>query len=95
MEQVDGLAARKTRFVEIGPLFSIRKDLYNIILPFDEAVGMGWALDFVWPCVIEDVGLNMGIVDAFPVEHKMRAPVTNYRHDKAVEEMNAYLHVHP
>ena len=91
VEQVDGLAARKTRFVEIGPLFSIRKDLYKFILPFDENAGMGWGLDFIWPSVIEDVGLNMGIVDAFPIEHKMRAPVINYSHKKTEDEMNAYL----
>ena len=91
VEQLDGLLARKTRFVEIGPLFSIRKDLYSYLIPFDEDTGMGWGLDAVWPCIVEDAGLTMGIVDAFPVEHKMRPPVINYSHSEAEEEMNRYL----
>jgi hypothetical protein len=91
VEQLDGLLARKTRFVEIGPLFSIRKDLYPYLIPFDEDAGMGWGLDSVWPCIVEEAGLSMGIVDAFPVEHKMRPPLFNYSRKEAEEEMNRCL----
>jgi hypothetical protein len=91
VEQLNGLTARKTRFVEIGPLFSIRKDLYKQMLPFDEKSGMGWGYDFVWPCIIEDLDKNMGIVDAFPVEHKMRKPVINYNYEIVTKKMNEYL----
>ena len=34
--QLQGILARETRFVEIGPLFSIRADTQHILLPFDE-----------------------------------------------------------
>ncbi len=91
VEQMTGLTARQTRFVEIGPLFSIRKDIYADIFPFDETSPMGWGYDFVWPCVIERLGLRMGIVDAAPVDHSMRKPVKNYSYEEARSSMERYL----
>jgi hypothetical protein len=78
VEQLDGLVARRTRFVEIGPLFSIRSDAARLLTPFDELSPMGWGYDAVWPVVMEQAGLRMGIVDATPVVHKMRKPVDEY-----------------
>jgi hypothetical protein len=95
VEQFDGLLARRTRFVEIGPLFSVRKDIYSVMFPFDESSYMGWGYDFVWPCLIEKKGLHMGIVDATPVEHSMRAPVNNYNYDDADRSQSAYMSKHP
>lgn len=91
VEQLDGLIARKTRFVEIGPVFSIRNDLFKHLLPFDEENGMGWGYDFVWPCIVENLGMNMGIVDALPVEHKLRPPVTHYNHKEADNDLEKYI----
>jgi len=91
VEQLDGLKARRTRFVEIGPVFSIRKDAFSLLLPFNEASSMGWGYDFVWPCLIEDRGLKMGIIDATPVEHTMRKPVQHYDYNNANEIMKDYL----
>ncbi len=91
VEQMTGLEARRTLFVEIGPLFSVRKDIYADIFPFDETSPMGWGYDFVWPCVIERRGLRMGIVDAVPVDHSMRKPVKNYSYDEARAHMEIYL----
>ena len=91
VEQLDGLEARRTRFVEIGPLFSVRKDIYPVIFPFDESAHMGWGYDFVWPCIIEKMGLRMGIVDSTPVEHSMRAPVKNYNYDDADRSQADYM----
>lgn len=91
VEQLDGLSARRTRFVEIGPLFSVRKDIFSVIFPFDESTYMGWGYDFVWPCVIEKMGLRMGIIDAVPVDHSLRKPVKNYNYDEAKHSMEKYL----
>lgn len=91
VEKFDGLIARRTRFVEIGPVISIRKDAFNIILPFDEESYMGWGYDFVWPCLIENAGLKMGIIDAVAVEHSIRKPVRNYNYDDANNSMIKYL----
>jgi hypothetical protein len=76
--QMEGLDARLTRFVEIGPLFSARRDALPLLLPFDEASPMGWGYDFVWPVVMEAAGLRMGIVDATPVAHDLRPPALHY-----------------
>ncbi len=95
VEQLDGLKARRTRFVEIGPLISIRRDVYSILLPFDESSHMGWGYDFVWPYLIEKMGLRMGIVDATPVDHSMRKPVRNYNYDEANNSMKDYLARNP
>lgn len=91
VEQLDGLKARRTHFVEIGPVFSIRKDAFPFLLLFNESSPMGWGYDFVWPCLIEDRGLRMGIIDATPVEHSIRKPVQNYDYDDADKLMKDYL----
>jgi len=95
VEQLDGLDARRTRFVEIGPVFSIRRDAMALVLPFDEASPMGWGYDFVWPVVLEEVGKHIGIVDATPVAHDLRKPVALYDHGSANAAMKAYLASRP
>lgn len=90
-EQSDGLLARETRFVEIGPLSSIRADMMRLIAPFDESAPMGWGLDFVWPCIAEQHGLHIGIVDATPVDHSMRPPVSSYNASGTRERMRVFL----
>jgi glycosyltransferase involved in cell wall biosynthesis/uncharacterized coiled-coil protein SlyX len=95
VEQFEGLKARRTRFVEIGPVVSIRRDAYPVLLPFDETAHMGWGYDFVWPYLIGQAGLRMGIIDATPVEHSMRKPVRNYNYDEANSAMHKYLSMTP
>lgn len=91
VEQLDGLDARRTRFVEIGPLFSVARKAYRYLLPFDESSPMGWGYDYVWPVVMEETGLRMGIVDATPVAHRLRKPVSNYSFQEARAAMRAFL----
>jgi hypothetical protein len=93
--QLQGIQARETRFVEIGPLFSMRADALQVLTPFDEASPMGWGYDFVWPVVMAGAGLRMGIVDALPVAHDLRKPVSSYSHDVASAGMAALLARHP
>jgi hypothetical protein len=91
VEQLSGLDARRTRYIENGPLFSVRRDVYPLIFPFNESTYMGWGYDFVWPLLIEKVNKRMGIVDATPVEHSMRKPATHYSYNKAKNTMEQYL----
>jgi hypothetical protein len=93
--QMPGLSARRTRFVEIGPLIAIRRDAVPLLLPFGVDCGMGWGLDFIWPGIIERAGLRMGIIDAVPVAHRMRKPVTGYDHEGASRAMFHLLAAHP
>jgi hypothetical protein len=95
VEQLDGLDARRTRFVEIGPIFSVRRDALPGIVPFDPTSPMGWGYDFAWPMVMAEARLEMGIVDATPVAHTLRPPVVNYDHGTADRAMRAYLATRP
>ena len=95
VEQLNGLSARQTRFVEIGPLFSIRADAVPALVPFDEASPMGWGYDFVWPLTMERAGLKLGIVDRTPVVHSFRKPVAHYDHGIADGAMQRYLDARP
>ncbi len=93
--QNNSLLARETRFVEIGPLVSIRRDAQNIILPIDEESPMGWGLDYVWPALILENKQKMGIIDCVPVAHTLRETGKSYDTDKAKEEMNKFLALKP
>lgn len=91
VEQLDGIEARWTRFVEIGPLFSLHRRAFDLYLPFDETSPMGWGNDFVWPIVAERNHLKMGIIDAVPVAHNLRKPVAYYDYETNRKAMARYL----
>lgn len=95
VEMVDGLDARRTRFVEIGPVVSLRRDAAALLLPFDDACGMGWGLDLLWPVAIESAQLKMGIIDATPVAHALRPAAKSYGMEEALAHMQAYLQDKP
>lgn len=86
-----GSIARETRFVEIGPLFSMEKAIYSDLLPFDESSPMGWGYDFVWPVIIIKKGLTMGIIDGVPVNHSIRPNRILYSGSMVEAQMNEYL----
>ena len=52
-----GLTARRTRFVEIGPVTAIRADAFDVLLPFPD-LQMGWGLDAHWAAVAEGAALE-------------------------------------
>lgn len=89
--QLLGVEARRTRFVEIGPLFSVRRDIFPSLLPFDEEAPMGWGLDFVWPVLLEQQQAHMGIVDLTPLRHALRKPVALYDYDETAAAMRDFL----
>lgn len=89
--EIPGLIARRTSFVEIGPVIAMSRDAARILLPFDETTEMGWGLDYVWPVLISRAGLAMGIIDAVPIAHRMRPPAATYSGDAARAEQRALL----
>ncbi len=93
VRRLPGLTARRTRFVEIGPVTCVRRDAFPLILPFDKD-GMGWGLDFVWPARIERAGLRMGIIDAVPIAHRIRKPADYYSDTEARIAMSYVLARH-
>jgi len=60
--------ARRTSFVEIGPLFVVGPGWRNRIVPFPEERGMGWGLELEWHDLHRE-GCVLGIVDAVRVRH--------------------------
>ncbi len=82
-----GLTARRTNFVEIGPVVCMRRDAARLLMPFGETSGMGWGLDFVWPRILGGAGLRLGIIDATPIAHRFRPPAIGYDTTKAHREM--------
>ena len=63
-----GLTARRTRFVEIGPVTAIRADAFDALLPFPD-LQMGWGLDAYWSALAAEHGWKLGVIDAVPVRH--------------------------
>ena len=93
---VDNTAhARSTRFVEIGPLFCVNRKIFEYVFPFDPISEMGWGLDFIWPALIEKLGLKMGIVDAVPLDHSLRRPGQGYKTKVARQQMELLLQKYP
>jgi len=89
--QQRGVLARRTLFVEIGPVVSFARSAYDLLLPFDETNPMGWGFENVWAHKLREAGLSEGIVDAVPADHSVRAPVANYRWADAVADRERYL----
>ena len=85
------LIARRTRFVEIGPLFCLQRALFDALLPFDEASPMGWGYDFVWPLQVAAAGGTMGVIDATPVDHSLRGRGEAYAWEHERAAMSDYL----
>jgi hypothetical protein len=95
VEQQQGVVARQTRFVEIGPLVSFHQSVYDRVFPFDLTSPMGWGYENVWAFRLMERGLKMGIIDALAVEHNLRKPVANYSWHEADAARTAYLARHP
>lgn len=95
VSQLLGVESRETNFVEIGPLCTLHRSAYPILLPLNEEPPMGWGLDFVWPVQCHHHGLRLGIVDACPIDHSFRKPVSYYNYDEAQAGMQAFFAEYP
>jgi len=84
-----GLMARRTRFVEIGPLTALHAEAYTALLPFPE-LQMGWGLDAFWSAQAERAGLPLGIVDVTPLRH-LRPVASAYPRAAAIAEAESFL----
>ena len=89
--QVVNTEVRETRFVEVGPVFSLDRRAISLLTPFDEAWPMGWGLDVAWSRQIAQAKLHMGIIDATPVVHNFRKSAAHYDWRETDEAMKALL----
>lgn len=60
--------ARRTTFVESGPLFAVGPRFRHRILPLPEHRGMGWGVEIDWHDLLAD-GCRLGVVDSVQIEH--------------------------
>ncbi|HTE62908.1 MAG TPA: hypothetical protein VK631_21315, partial [Solirubrobacteraceae bacterium] len=84
-----GVLARRTRFVEIGPVTALRADAFPVLLPFP-ALEMGWGLDTHWSAAAAAAGLPLGVVDVTPIRH-LRPIATSYPRAAAEQEAARFL----
>ena len=64
--------ARRTDFVEIGPVTIFSRRAAAELTPFPE-LRFGWGLDNHWGALARERGWRLGILDALPVRHECAA----------------------
>ena len=84
-----GSLARKTRFVEIGPVTAIHRRAFEHLLPFPES-RWGYGIDALWSEKLLEKGLSAGVVDAATIRH-LRPVANGYSINEAREEGAALL----
>lgn len=82
---------RETSFVEIGPLTAFSRTAAAELLPFPEGLGMGWGLDVHWSALAQANGWRIGVVDATPVAHTLRATASDYPRSEAASGARKFL----
>jgi hypothetical protein len=82
--------ARRTNFVEIGPVTGFGRRAASDCLP-PPPLAMGWGLDLHWSAVAEERGWKLGIVDALPVRHEWRPVGGSYSSADATAEAQRFL----
>ena len=82
--------ARRTAFVEIGPVTAFSRRAATELLPFPE-LRFGWALDNHWGALARERGWRLGILDALAVRHETQPVASSYAHADAVAEARSFL----
>ena len=93
--RVPGALARETTFVEIGPVTAFARPTFGTLLPFPTGLRMGWGLDAHWSALAAEHGWPIGVVDATPVGHTLRAVAASYPRAEAIAEAQAFLDGRP
>ena len=82
--------ARRTEYVEIGPVTAFSRPVAAELLPFPE-LRFGWGLDNHWGALARERGWSLGVVDALPVRHETRPVAAGYPHAEAIAEARSFL----
>ena len=83
------VVARRTHFVEIGPVIVMSPLAQSKLLPFPTA-WMGWGVEMLWSRASLNGEIHLGIVDAVTVEH-LHPPGIRYDIDAARDEQEHFL----
>lgn len=82
--------ARRTDYVEIGPVTIFSRRAAAELTPFPE-LRFGWGLDNHWGALAREHGWQLGILDALPVRHEAQKVASTYTHAEAIEEGRRFL----
>ena len=82
--------ARRTQYVEIGPVTAFAGPVAAELMPFPE-LRFGWGLDNHWGALARERGWRLGVVDSLPVRHETRAVASSYTHAEAIAEARSFL----
>ena len=88
--RVGATIARETAFVEIGPVTAFARPTFEVLLPFPP-LRAGWGLDAHWSAVAAQRKWRIGIIDATPIEHRLRPVAAAYDRTDAIAEARAFL----
>jgi hypothetical protein len=82
--------ARRTNYVEIGPLTQFSRRAALELAPFPP-LRFGWGLDNHWGALARAHGWGLGVVDALPVRHEWQRVASTYTHEEAKAEARSFL----
>ena len=87
-------AARRTHFVEIGPVTLLRGPALEQLVPFPDDLRMGWGLDVHWGAIAREAGWRIGVVDSTPLLH-INPVAGGYGREPVVEAARTFLASRP
>ena len=82
--------ARRTAYVEIGPVTGFSARVSAELLPFPQ-LRFGWGLDNHWGALARERGWRLGVLDALAVRHERQAVASAYTHAEAIAEAREFL----
>lgn len=89
-----GVLARRTPFVEIGPVTAFARRTLPALLPFPEQPRMGWGVDLHWAALARAHGWRCGVLDAVAIAHPLAPAAESYSRETAIFEARAFLADH-
>jgi hypothetical protein len=81
--------ARRTGFVECGPVSLLHRDTFADLVPFPSS-RWSWGLDLYWAELARQRGWPIGVIDAVPIRH-LRPVAGSYDVGAATEEATRFL----
>jgi GT2 family glycosyltransferase len=89
-----GSIARRTSFVEIGPVTAFASVTFDTLLPFPE-LRMGWGLDSHWAALARERSWRCGVIDAVSIRHREAPAAAAYSREAALAEAREFLSERP
>lgn len=85
-----GSVARRTAFVESGPVVGFHASTFEVLLPFPR-LRTGWGLDVHWSALAREREWPVGVLDAVAVGHGLRRIAAAYDRSEAMAEAREFL----